>query len=330
MKLTEFTYVLPQKLIAQYPLKNRAEARLLVLDRNTKKINHHTFSDIVRYFKRGDVLVLNNTKVFKARLQGRKKTGGKIEILLLKEQDHNTWNAMLSPAKRIRENMDILLDDSIHATVITKKGNRCTLTFNTPIEDTIKKYGHVPLPHYIKRKPTTEDESSYQTVFAKKVGAIAAPTAGLHFTSTVLEQIQKKGVLVAEITLHIGPGTFKTITTEQIEEHTMEPEFFEISSTTLQQIRDARRVFAVGTSVCRSLETYAQTGKTNGFAHLFIYPGHTFKIIDCLLTNFHMPCSTPLLLVSAFADKDSILKVYKEAIQQKYRFLSYGDAMLII
>lgn len=329
MKLQDFDYTLPQELIAQYPLEDRSKARLLILNRKTGTTAHHQFGDITGQLTRGDVLVINNTKVFKARLTGKKQTGGSVEILLIKEHAPGIWEAMISHAKRTKENTEIFLAEDTHATVQEKRGSRCLLTFNKNVHDIIEDFGSVPLPHYIKRDPVTQDEKYYQAVFAKKQGSIAAPTASLHFTDVLLKDTKAQGVRILEITLHIGPGTFKPIRSENIEEHTMEAEYFEIPDSVISQTKKAKRVIAVGTSVCRAMETYAQTGRTCGSADLFIYPGYKFKSINCLLTNFHLPCSTPLLLVSAFAGKNVILNVYEEAIERKYRFLSYGDAMLI-
>jgi S-adenosylmethionine:tRNA ribosyltransferase-isomerase len=330
MKLSEFSYNLPREFIAQYPLENRLDAKLLVLERKTGKISHNKFYEINKFFEKGDVLVLNNTRVFKARLKGKKETGGIVEILLIKELEAGIWKAMISHAKRTRENTKIFLDKDTFATVKEKIGTRCHLEFNKSTQQIIKKYGIVPLPHYIKRDTVTSDEEYYQTVFAKEQGSIAAPTAGLHFTKEILESIEKSGVKIVEITLHIGPGTFKPIRTENIEEHKMEAEYYEISKDVVERVNSAKRVFAVGTSVCRALETYVKTRALTGLADLFIYPGHKFRIMDCLITNFHMPCSTPLLLVCAFASKPAIFEAYKQAVEKKYRFLSYGDAMIIL
>jgi len=330
MKLHEFNYTLPKELIAQYPLEDRSTAKLLVVERKTGKISHSLFHEISGFFRKGDILVINNTKVFKARLKGKKETGGSVEILLIKEIRDNMWEAMISHSKRTKRNIKIFFDTDVYATVREKRGTRCYLDFNISIEDIIGKYGIVPLPHYIKRAAVEKDEEYYQAVFAKRQGSIAAPTAGLHFTQKILHSIKNQGVDICEITLHIGPGTFKPIRVENIQEHTMEAEYFEISEDAVKMIYKARRIFGVGTSVCRTLETYAQKGTTSGLADLFVYPGYRFKMIGCLITNFHLPCSTPLLLVSAFAGKDLIFKAYNEAIERKYRFLSYGDAMLIL
>lgn len=331
MNLSDFQYDLPQELIAQFPLPDRVSARLLILNRPTGKLTHAKFNRITEFIEKDDVFVLNNTRVFKARLIGRKNTGGKVEALLIRKTDGGSWEAMISHAKRMREGTRIYFTDKLFAEIEEKiAGAKVILKFNGDAGEVIKKYGLVPLPHYIKREPVANDEEHYQTTFAKESGSIAAPTAGLHFTDALLEEIRSAGAMLTELTLHIGPGTFKPIRSEQIEEHKMDAEFFEISESTLDMIQNAKRVFAVGTSVCRALETYSKTGETHGWADLFIYPGYRFQLIDCLVTNFHLPGSTPLLLVCAFAGKDSIFKAYSEAIEQKYRFLSYGDAMLIV
>jgi len=330
MKLSEFQYDLPQELIAQFPLADRSAARLLVLNRKTGAILNSTFNSIADFMQQGDLLVLNNTKVFKARLVGRKKSGGKVEVLLIRKTDRDLWEAMISHAKRMHEATVIEFADKTFATIEEKMaGAKVKLKFDQDVEEVIRKYGQVPLPHYIRREPVADDEERYQTTFAKETGSIAAPTAGLHFTDAVLEKIRNKGAEIAELTLHIGPGTFKPIRSEQIEGHEMDAEFFEISEATLGMIKNADRVFAVGTSVCRALETYAKTGENTGWADMFIYPGYRFQLIDCLVTNFHLPGSTPLLLVCAFAGTDMIFRAYEEAVKRQYRFLSYGDAMLI-
>ena len=330
MKLTDFGYDLPQDLIAQYPLEKRAEARLMVLDRGEEKIRHCGFNQITDYVEKSDVLVLNNTRVFKARMFGHKETGGKVDILLVREIEDGLWEAMISHAKRTRKNTRIFLESDVYATIVDKKGTRCYLEFNVPAKNVISQCGKVPLPHYIKRDVIESDEEYYQSVFAKKQGSIAAPTAGLHFTAQILDTIRAHGTIIAEITLHIGPGTFKPIRTENVAAHKMEAEYFEIPDKTIQTIKDAKRIIGVGTSVCRAIETFATTGEASGRADLFIYPGYKFKSINSLVTNFHLPCSTPLLLVCDFAGTDLVFKAYEEAIEKKYRFLSYGDAMMIV
>lgn len=331
MKLSDFDYSLPKELIAQHPLEDRSAARLLVLDRRTKEISHARFARLTDYLNKGDALVVNNTKVFKARLRGNKPTGGRVEVLLTREKSDGTWEAMISHAKRAWEGMKIHFAGKASATVVKKEaGARAILRFDADAMKVAEEQGLVPLPHYIRRDAGQDDVDHYQTVFAKNTGSIAAPTAGMHFTEDLLKDTRNKGIAVCELTLHIGPGTFKPIRSETIEKHKMEAEFYEIPETTRTALGNAGRVFAVGTSVCRALETYVRTGKNHGWAELFIFPGHEFKIIDCLITNFHLPGSTPLLMVCAFAGKDTILKAYREAIKQEYRFLSYGDAMLIV
>jgi S-adenosylmethionine:tRNA ribosyltransferase-isomerase len=331
MKLVEFHYDLPEELIAQHPLDDRGMARLLVLSRNSGRLEHARFNQIGRYFKPGNVLVINNTEVFRARLFGRKDTGGRVEIFLLKQGEKDTlWQALIAPSRRITNKMRISIDKDIHATVRDKMGSRCTVEFNVPVDTVIEQHGSVPLPRYIKRAADETDTHLYQTVFARRRGSVAAPTAGLHFTADILNDLKAKGVTIGEITLHIGPGTFKPVRSERVEDHAMDPEYYEIPEDVARSVDTSEHIIAVGTSVCRALETYARTNQLSGMARLFIYPGHTFKIVKHLITNFHLPCSTPLLLASAFAGKDLLFKAYREAIQRRYRFLSYGDAMYIL
>ncbi len=331
MKLCDFDYHLPKDLIAQHPLVNRSASRILILNRKSGEISHSRFVHITDFLREGDALILNNTKVFKARLKGSKPTGGKVEILLIREKGGGQWEAMLSPAKRVRTGTLISFGKTMSATIEEKMaGARVILKFNDDAMEFAEEHGTVPLPHYIKRNATERDVENYQTVFAKNTGSIAAPTAGLHFTEELLNDIRARSITVSEITLHIGPGTFKPIRAELVEQHRMDAEFFEISETAAAALKNAQRVFAVGTSVCRALETYARTDKNHGWADLFIFPGYEFQVVDCLVTNFHLPGSTPLLLVCAFAGKDLTFSAYEEAKKRKYRFLSYGDAMLII
>lgn len=337
MWLKEFHYNLPEDLIAQYPLENRAEARLLVLNRNTGGIVHRKFYEIVEYLSKDDVLVLNDTKVFKARLFGKKPTGARIEIFII-SYNQNECIAFVRPGRRIKEGTPIVFADGISAEIKHRAQGRYYLEFSKPIDEVIKHLGKVPLPHYIKRHAEKEDEEEYQTVYARKIGSIAAPTAGLHFTKDILEALEKNGVRVVYITLHIGPGTFKPIRSEDITKHYMDPEFVEVDAKSAEVINSGKRIIGVGTSVARTLEFIALKNADNGekimpfsgYADLFIYPGFKFNVLDSLVTNFHLPCSTPLLLVCAFAGKELIFRAYKEAIEQRYRFLSYGDAMLII
>ncbi|HEX7319161.1 MAG TPA: tRNA preQ1(34) S-adenosylmethionine ribosyltransferase-isomerase QueA [bacterium] len=386
MKLQDFFYELPPELIAQYPLDKRDQSRLLVLDRKSGEVRHRHFSEIAEFFEPGDVLVLNNTRVFKARLKGKKETGGNVEMLLVREIEKGNWEVLVHSSKRLKIGTKIFFDDKSFAIVVNKMPGRCVVEFNAPAMEMIKKYGIVPLPHYIRRHTVPQDEQTYQTVYADPQGSIAAPTAGLHFTKEILKEIEKKGTKICQLTLHIGPGTFKPIRTQDIERHVMDAEYAEISQETADAINAARRVIGVGTSVTRTLESilsnppdillskrgnvgqghdpaqrgfsladkkgnqieckpeglpYANRGfgdncrdkavaAFSGFTDLFIFPGHRFQVIDHLITNFHLPCSTPLLLVCAFAGKELIFKAYKEAVKNKYRFLSYGDSMLII
>ena len=331
MKLSDFDYSLPSEMIAQFPIADRSSARLLVLKRSTGAILHSRFDRITSFIDPDDMLILNNTKVFKARIIGSKMTGGKVEILLIRDIGEGHWEAMISHARRLREGMSISLAGKIRAVIKRfEPDGKVILEFNDDAMRVSEEYGKVPLPHYIKREMVKNDISDYQTVFAKSPGSIAAPTAGLHFTERLLDEIRAIGTTVSEITLHIGPGTFKPIRDEQIEKHHMDAEFFEIPEQVLKAIRRAKRICAVGTSVCRALETYVRTGKKRDWADLFIYPRFKFRVVGSLITNFHLPRSTPLLLVCAFAGRDLVLKAYREAIEQGYRFLSYGDAMLIL
>lgn len=330
MKLDEFKYDLPAELIAQFPAAERAAARLMVVDRTTGQITHAVFSRITEWLAPDDVLILNDTRVFKARLIARRETGGRAELLLLRQTGHDTWDALISHAKRVRAGARLWLDRATHVTVVEKRaGGRIVIRFSADAATVIGAHGSVPLPPYIRRPTAASDEAQYQTVFARQEGSIAAPTAGLHFTPDLLERIGQR-MQIGQLTLHIGPGTFKPVRDAQVEAHRMDAEYYTIPTPTLSLIGRAGRVVGVGTSVCRALETHALTGRTSGWADLFIYPGFRFKVVGRLITNFHLPASTPLLLVCAFAGKDLIFRAYEEAVAQKYRFLSYGDAMLIL
>lgn len=337
MNLKEFYYELPESLIAQYPLINRADARLLVLNKDTGEIRHLYFYEIIEFFSAGDVLVLNNTKVYKARLLGKKNTGGKVDILVLSYQNDECI-ALINPARRVRGKNKILLDNNYCVDIKQKTEGRFYLKFNAPVQEVIDVLGKMPLPPYIKRVPEKYDENCYQTIYAQKTGSVAAPTAGLHFTEEILSNLRQKGVIIVYITLHIGPGTFKPIKSEHIEQHYMEPEYIEVSEESAEMINKGNKIIGVGTSVARTLEFVARKNSEkkyrlsafSGYTDLFIYPGFQFQVLDGMVTNFHLPCSTPLLLVCAFASKDMIFRAYKEAIEQGYRFLSYGDAMLIL
>lgn len=332
LQLSDFDYTLPKELIAQYPLEERDQARLLVLERRAGRIEHRIFKDITDYLLRDDLLVLNDTKVRPCRLKGFRKTGGRVEILLTAHKSGLTFAALIKPS-RIRQGEKIILNESHNVFVeITAKNE---VTFCDTFEDinSIYKFGRMPLPPYIKREPGELDDIYYQTVYARKEGAVAAPTAGLHFTQELIEKIKSLGVNIAYITLHISYSTFKPVETEDITAHKMDKEYFGIGRDTIGLINQTRRgkarIFATGTTSLRALETYT-LGAKEGYTDLFIYPGYKFKLVNCLLTNFHLPRTTLFMLVCAFAGEKLIKKAYQEAIDKKYRFYSYGDAMLII
>ena len=329
MKLSEFDYPLPKELIAQYPLEERDTARLLVLDRKQCTIGHRIFKNIVDYFRQGDLIVLNNTKVLPSRLIGSRVTGGKVELLLLKAKSGLTFEALIKPSRTKLKEKIIFNGGKIYGEVTAKN----EVTFLAKDRETIYNLGVMPLPPYIKRDSQDSDNLYYQTVYAKESGSIASPTAGLHFTEELIAQIKSRGVNIAYITLHIGYSTFKPVKSEDITGHKMEKEYFRISQEAQSSIKQARlkrgRIFAVGTTACRSLETYALANKEE-YTDLFIYPGYKFKMTDCLLTNFHLPRTTLFMLACAFAGTKLVKKAYQEAIDKKYRFYSYGDAMLIV
>ena len=329
MKLTEFDYPLPKELIAQYPLEKREQARLLVVNRKTGSIGHELFKNISGFFKKNDLLVLNDTKVLNCRLLGNKITGGRVEILLTRRDNGTTFSCLVQPSRTKVGEKIVFAAGAITGTLI----RRGQISFKQSDADRIYNFGIVPLPPYIKREPEDLDKVYYQTVYAKNEGALASPTAGLHFTQSALKQIQDTGVSLAYLTLHVGLGTFRPVRTENITEHKMEPEYFLVPDTTITALADAKdkkgRIIAVGTTSLRALETFS-TGRKEGHTDLFVYPGHKFALVDCLLTNFHFPMTTLLMLVCAFGGKDLMLKAYQEAVDKKYRFYSYGDAMLII
>ncbi|GAB6184311.1 tRNA preQ1(34) S-adenosylmethionine ribosyltransferase-isomerase QueA [Thermodesulfovibrio hydrogeniphilus] len=345
MKITELDFELPPELIAQEAIKERDKARLLVLYKESGKIEHRIFLDIVDYLTEGDMLIINNTRVIPARLIGKKPTGGKIEILLIHEKDFKDNNTVWEVMTKGSYEGEVYVDDKL--LFIRKNSQGKELIFPDMNPEFAKKFinekGFMPLPPYIKRKPEDKDRQDYQTVYAKKNGSIAAPTAGLHFTEKLLKKIVQKGVLLREITLHVGVGTFKLIKSDDVEKHQMDAEYFEIERKLLDEIEkvkaSGKRIFSVGTTTTRALEGYA-SGKfidmgsdeftVRGSTNIFIYPGYVFKIVDALITNFHLPRSTPLALLYAFCSIDKVKKAYKEAIEKKYRFFSYGDAMLIL
>jgi len=329
LKLNEFDYPLPKELIAQYPLENRLQARLLVVNRKTGVIRHEGFKGISGFFRKDDLIVLNNTKVLHCRLMGNKVTGGRVEILLTHRVNGTTFSCLVQPSRtKVGEKINFAGGSIVG--ILCRRGQ---ISFKQTDADTIYNFGIVPLPPYIKREPEPLDTIYYQTVYAKNPGALASPTAGLHFTQEALKQIQSGGVNLADITLHVGLGTFRPVRCENIIEHKMEAEYFQVPDSTIAALakvkKDQGRIVAVGTTSLRALETYA-SGRKEGHTDLFIYPGYKFALVDCLLTNFHLPMTTLLMLVCAFGGKELMLKAYQEAVENKYRFYSYGDAMLII
>jgi len=351
MKLSEFDYDLPADRIAQHPLKKRDTSKLLVLHRKAGGIEHRVFKDIVDYLDPGDVLVLNNTRVIPSRISGTKPSGGKAEITLLKELGRNTWEGLV---KGVHEGM-VILPGGVRAKVTRLERSLAKVVFEfdmktrghePDIRDKLYEIGVMPLPVYIKRASAAPDKEAYQTVYAKEEGAVAAPTAGLHFTDTLLNALREKGVRIETVTLHVGYGTFKPVVIEDIEDHKMDEEYYEIPEATASAINSARsegrRVIAVGTTVTRTLESSATLTNSpmgskgrvvipgKGKASIFIYPGYEFRIINSLITNFHLPKSTPIMLASAFSGINLLKTAYYEAEKADYRFFSYGDAMLII
>lgn len=346
MKLSNFDYTLPKDLIAQYPSKVRGDDRLLIVNRKENTFQEKRFAEIDNYFKKGDLLVLNNTKVIPARIFGKRKTGGKVEVFIV-DKTKKPIEVLLRPSARIKENEKILLESGDEAKILGRTEIGRFVEFSKDLSKILGECGHVPLPPYIERGDEPEDRRRYQTVYAEREGATASPTAGLHFTKETLDKLKKKGVEVAYITLHVSYGTFAPVKEENIENHKMHSEFYHISKEDVIIINKARnnksRIFSCGTTSLRTLETcadnfiqsahaYEETHfkEFEGFTKLFIYPGYKFKMVDALITNFHLPKSTLLLLTSAFAGKDLLFKAYDYAIKNKFRFFSYGDAMLII
>ena len=345
MKLSDFDYNLPKELIAQYPAEKRDESRLLVLHKDTGTIEHKIFKDIEKYLNQGDMLVLNNTKVLPAQIIGRKETGGKVEALILgighgaeSVGQKGEYEVLLKPARGCNVGSKIIFGGGeLKAEVTRIENGRRFLNFdcNGNLEKVLDELGEMPLPPYIKRKVIDSDTERYQTVYASKNGAVAAPTAGLHFTKSLLEDIAKKKVDVEYVTLHVGYGTFKPVSSENIIEHKMEKEYFEIENTLIGRLNNKKgKIIAGGTTSTRVLESVNSPlftpGAEKGWTDLFIYPGYKFKTVDSLLTNFHLPKTTLLMLASAFCGRELLFKAYEEAIKERYRFYSYGDAMLII
>ena len=340
MKTADFDYDLPQELIAQDPLEQRDSSRLLILDKETGERTHKIFHDIIDYLHEGDCLVINNTKVIPARLIGeREGTGGKVEVLLLKRRSDNVWETLVKPGKKARPGMRLSFGDGLlHAEVqeVVDEGNRLIrFEYEGIFEEILDQLGQMPLPPYITHQ--LKDKNRYQTVYAKYEGSAAAPTAGLHFTEELLEQIQAKGVKIARVTLHVGLGTFRPVKVEDVTEHHMHTEFYHVSEEAADIINETKkqggRVICVGTTSCRTIESAADdqgiVHATEGDTDIFIYPGYQFKVLDCLITNFHLPESLLLMLVSALAGKENIMAAYREAVEMRYRFFSFGDAMFI-
>ncbi len=338
--LLTYEYFLPERLIAQYPLSRRDECRLLSYPANEELPEHNIFAEVSDFLEPNDVLVLNDSKVFPARLAGRKSTGANVELLLLHQLDEYTWQVLCFPGDKMKKGAVAVFGDRVYATVedIMPDGSRIVKMFprGPALFRELDKIGIIPLPHYIDRPPKPSDRTDYQTIYAEHTGSVAAPTAGLHFTQKLLDRIAKKGVKIEKITLHVGLGTFKPIETKDIREHTMHREYFNISPETAQNINDAKargnRIIAVGTTTTRALEASAQNGLVqpgNNSTDLFIMPGFKFSIVNSLVTNFHQPKSTLLVMVSAFAGIDRIKIAYRAAIEKGYRFYSYGDAMYL-
>ncbi len=342
MKLSDLRYNLPENLIAQFPAEKRDQAKLMVLDRKTETIEKKIFSDIVAYFKAGDCLVINETRVFPARLMATKdKTDARVEIFLLRELENALWEVLVKPARKVRVGNRLSISKDVYCDVIdnTVSGGRVVRFFYEGVFfDIVEKLGRSPLPPYIKRESEDFDKERYQTVYAKTRGAVAAPTAGLHFTTKILEKIQKVGVKIVPVLLHLGLGSFRPVMVEDLSRHKMDSEYYEISPESAnvinETIRNRGNIFAVGTSSVRVLESVVTTEgfvkPLKGWTDKFIFPPYDFKIVDHLITNFHLPCSTLIMLASAFAGRDFLFRAYAEAIEEKWHFYSYGDAMLIL
>ncbi|MDR0801269.1 tRNA preQ1(34) S-adenosylmethionine ribosyltransferase-isomerase QueA [Fluviicola sp.] len=349
MKLSEFSFDLPDELIAEYPSENRDEARLMVVHRDSGKIEHRLFKDIIEYFGEGDVMIMNNTRVFPARMYGNKeKTGAKIEVFLLRELNRESllWDVLVDPARKIRIGNKLYFgdDDSLVAEVIdntTSRGRTLRFLFDGPYEEfkaKITELGETPLPKYIKRDVEDADEERYQTIYAKEEGAVAAPTAGLHFSRELMKRLELKGVNFAEVTLHVGLGTFRSVEVEDLTKHKMDSEQVIISEKAAEIVntakRNKKRICAIGTTSMRAVETSVSTDNMlkafDGWTNKFIFPPYDFSIADSLVTNFHTPLSTLLMMISAFCGHDLMMEAYHEAIKEKYKFYSYGDAMLIL
>jgi len=339
MKKSDFNFNLPDELIAQTPIEQRDASRLLALEKESGSISHHTFSDIIDFLNPGDCLVLNDSRVIPARVFGKRKTGGAVEVLLLKDLGNDCWEALTRPGRKTRTGEKIIFGDgSLEATVVDEidDGKRIIqFSYKGIFMEILEKLGQMPLPPYIHEK--LDDQERYQTVYSKNTGSAAAPTAGLHFTDELLKKIQKKGVNIAFVTLHVGLGTFRPVKAELIEDHIMHSEYYEIPDDSAELIMKTKasggRIIAVGTTSCRTLESAFSNDKKiikqSGNTEIFIYPGYKFNVVDALITNFHLPESTLIMLVSALAGRDNIMNAYNTAIDERYRFFSFGDAMFI-
>jgi S-adenosylmethionine:tRNA ribosyltransferase-isomerase len=334
MKLSDFDYTLPEELIAQTPLKERDQARLLVIDRKQQTIGHDIFSNLEKYLPPQSMLVVNNSKVIPARLLGKKKrSGGNVEIFLLDKLDSHSYRVMMRPCRKIKDGDEIVFDHSDVVATIVNKEERIVRFNKAHVTQHLKDIGHIPLPPYIKRQDNEDDRQYYQTVYARHAGSVAAPTAGLHFTKKLINQIKSAGHEFEQVMLHVNYATFKPVEEENILDHQMHTEEYSVSDKTFDAIKQAkkkmRKIVAVGTTSCRTLEAVARRQRLQDSTDLFLYPGCSFKMVDALITNFHLPKSTLLMLVYAFGGTDLMKKAYKEAIKQKYRFYSYGDGMII-
>lgn len=339
-RISDYDFSLPEELIAQEPINPRDHSRLLVVERETGKLTEDRFYNLIRYLRVGDLLVVNDARVIPARIFGRKETGGKIEFLLLERLSEHQWKVLLRPARKIEINKRIVFDDSLSARIIERMPDGVFIAefyYSGDFMEILKNIGRVPLPPYIKREATPEDEIRYQTVYAESPGAVAAPTAGLHFTEQLISELKGGGIEFAKLTLLVGWGTFRKIDVDDIREHRMHEEFFifpgETASAIMRAKSEKRRVIAVGTTTVRVLETvgknYPELRALSGYTDLFIYPPYEFKIVDGIITNFHLPRSSLIVMISAFATREIVMKAYAYAIEKKFRFYSYGDAMLI-
>ncbi|MGR6858127.1 tRNA preQ1(34) S-adenosylmethionine ribosyltransferase-isomerase QueA [Bacillus halotolerans] len=342
MKVDLFDFELPERLIAQVPLEQRDASRLMVLDKHTGELTDSSFKQIISFFKEGDCLVLNNTRVLPARLFGTKEdTGAKVELLLLKQEAGDRWETLVKPAKRVKKGTVVTFGDGRLKAVCTEElehgGRKVEFQYDGIFYEVLESLGEMPLPPYIKEQ--LDDRERYQTVFSKEIGSAAAPTAGLHFTEDILQQLKEKGVQIEFITLHVGLGTFRPVSADEVEEHNMHAEFYQMSEETAAALNSVRekggRIISVGTTSTRTLETIAgeydgRFKASSGWTSIFIYPGYEFKAIDGMITNFHLPKSSLIMLVSALAGRENVLRAYNHAVEEEYRFFSFGDAMLII